>query len=218
MAKILNGYFDLVHRRPLVALVHLFVVYIGAMFASFLVSLLLFAVIGVFNGYEFESRHFVLFDQISGLAFDGIFVIAASLYLASYLKCFIHTVNRSTGETSLAAVSELILSFVLLFAIVHYYIFLVSPDVAYSGLPPQPTLDEGVLSGMAGRIYGVIFYVPDLKLLVSFLYFSTVTTSTVGYGDILPVSSLARLATVIQIIVGFGLVAVALGGVLSNRD
>jgi uncharacterized membrane protein len=43
------------------------------------------------------------------------------------------------------------------------------------------------------------------------LYFSMVTISTVGYGDVLPVSSTARMLAVIEAVLGQFFVAVLVG-------
>jgi len=44
-------------------------------------------------------------------------------------------------------------------------------------------------------------------------YFSTITLSTAGYGDIVPVSDLAKVLVSIEIIVGFGLLGFLLSRV-----
>jgi hypothetical protein len=41
------------------------------------------------------------------------------------------------------------------------------------------------------------------NLLVDFIYFSVVTVSTVGYGDILPVAVLPKLVSIFQILLGY---------------
>ena len=42
----------------------------------------------------------------------------------------------------------------------------------------------------------------DMALVAMFQYFSTITVTTVGYGDIVPVTSIARLVTGLEAIVG----------------
>lgn len=50
----------------------------------------------------------------------------------------------------------------------------------------------------------------------SLLYFSLVTLTTVGYGDILPVSSAARLAAGFEAVVGVLYIAVMVGSIVGN--
>jgi hypothetical protein len=49
-------------------------------------------------------------------------------------------------------------------------------------------------------------------------YFATTTFTTTGYGDIAPMSQAARIATSIQMAIGFGLVAIVLAVALSQRE
>jgi hypothetical protein len=52
--------------------------------------------------------------------------------------------------------------------------------------------------------------------LWDFIYFSTVIQTTIGLGDILPNSTLVRKLVVLQVIIGYGLLSVALNLVLSQ--
>lgn len=49
------------------------------------------------------------------------------------------------------------------------------------------------------------------QTLLSPLYFSVVTLTTLGYGDVLPVSIAAQIACMVQVVIGY----VMLGGALS---
>lgn len=53
-------------------------------------------------------------------------------------------------------------------------------------------------------------YTPDYWSYFDFFYFSTITQATVGYGDILPNSTLIRFLVVIQTLLGLFLFAVAI--------
>jgi hypothetical protein len=55
----------------------------------------------------------------------------------------------------------------------------------------------------------------DVWSFVDFLYFSTITQTTVGYGDILPNSRAVRVCVILQILWGYYLIAVSVNSVLS---
>jgi hypothetical protein len=52
---------------------------------------------------------------------------------------------------------------------------------------------------------------------LDFLYFSTVTQTTLGYGDILPNSTTVRMVVTIQIVVGLAVLGVLINIVLRRR-
>jgi len=59
---------------------------------------------------------------------------------------------------------------------------------------------------------------PFSQPLISFvdaLYFSTITLSTTGYGDVVPVSGVARVVVSVEIVLGFGLLGFLLSRVAS---
>jgi len=58
---------------------------------------------------------------------------------------------------------------------------------------------------------------PTLWRYFDFIYFSMITQSTVGYGDILPNSTVVRSIVVAQIIVTYALLVVVLNLVLSSE-
>jgi voltage-gated potassium channel Kch len=62
----------------------------------------------------------------------------------------------------------------------------------------------------------------EMSLVAVFQYFSTVTVTTVGFGDIVPVTPAARLATGLEAIVGQLYVAVVIatlvGRVVARRE
>jgi len=57
---------------------------------------------------------------------------------------------------------------------------------------------------------------PQIWRYLDFLYFSTITQSTVGYGDILPNSTLVRSIVMLQIVMGYALLVVVLNTVLGS--
>ena len=67
---------------------------------------------------------------------------------------------------------------VLLFGVLYWIIEIISPGVHFKGVKRQPS--------------GHLFY--------DFFYYSMVTQSTFGYGDIVPVSNFARGAAMCQML------------------
>lgn len=59
---------------------------------------------------------------------------------------------------------------------------------------------------------------PEVWSYWDFVYFSTVTQTTVGYGDIVPNSTSVRVVVVVQLVLGTGLLVVGLNLVLRNRS
>jgi voltage-gated potassium channel Kch len=54
-------------------------------------------------------------------------------------------------------------------------------------------------------------FTQDLTSFFDALYFSTITLATVGFGDIAPVSPLARALVLVEVMVGLGLLGFLLG-------
>lgn len=77
----------------------------------------------------------------------------------------------------------------------------------YRDMAKQP--ETRALMLVAGLVFlvGVVFYVNvEHWSVVDAIYFCVVTLGTVGYGDITPTSDVAKLFTVIYIIVGLGVI------------
>ncbi len=122
-------------------------------------------------------------------------------------------------EMTILGVAQLVFVTIIIFAAAHYYVALLSDtepnSPVYSNLP-QPMPEEGWAD--QSDLIKRLFFFPPMETIVNFIYFSTVTTATVGYGDIAPVTMLARVLTIAQIWISFLLVAVVLGWVIGNRD
>jgi hypothetical protein len=73
-----------------------------------------------------------------------------------------------------------------------------------------------------GLIYATLFVIQDnaftkpVQGVFDFFYFSVVTATTLGYGDILPVSKTAKFLVCIEVIMSIALVSVYLGVVIGR--
>jgi voltage-gated potassium channel Kch len=74
--------------------------------------------------------------------------------------------------------------------------------------PIQPRVWPLIVIGVSILTIGTIFYhfVEKLKFLDAF-YFSTITLTTVGYGDITPQTDIGKIFTVFYVLIGIGLIA-----------
>lgn len=65
--------------------------------------------------------------------------------------------------------------------------------------------------------YSVAGELKDLKLLES-TYFSVVTITTLGYGDILPAGNISRVLVIIESILGVLLIGLFLNAIFENKS
>jgi ion channel len=70
--------------------------------------------------------------------------------------------------------------------------------------------------GTEERLASISSDTPQVWGFWDFIYFSAVIQTTIGLGDILPNSTLVRKLVVLQVIIGYGLLSVALNLVLSQ--
>ncbi len=69
---------------------------------------------------------------------------------------------------------------------------------------------EATLAEQNRRLLTISGEAPEVWSFADFLYFSTITQTTVGYGDILPNSTMVRIVVVVQIVFGLLLIGVAI--------
>ena len=103
--------------------------------------------------------------------------------------------TRVTTNTILGGINVYLL-LALTFMFLHATVIFVSPD-AYT-IGGRPLLEVAKTDG-------------DTHGVATFLYFSITTLSTLGYGDIIPASSVARLLTSAEAIIGQLYVAIFIG-------
>jgi voltage-gated potassium channel Kch len=74
--------------------------------------------------------------------------------------------------------------------------------------PPQPKISRIIMLGIAIVGVGTFFYHIVEKLsFIDSLYFSVITLTTIGYGDIVPKTDVGKIFTVFYVLVGISLLA-----------
>lgn len=153
------------------------------------------------------------------LAFNGSFVCASLVVWGHFLlgahRAFTYAVAPAMTSRAAARIVQLVGSATLAFAVLHYYVALLSDPGAYAGML-APTPERG-WCGACGVLDRLMF-IPSTATVVDCLYFSAATMTTVGYGDIHPASTMAKLVTVTEMMAAFTLIVVILGGVLGRSD
>jgi hypothetical protein len=120
----------------------------------------------------------------------------------------------SGDQRRVSGVLQALLSVIFGFSVLFYYLQLFSGNSAFEGMHPihlrdydfedLPTLVERLL------------ILPPWETVVDCFYFSVVTITTLGFGDIRPVSPVAKLITSAEVVAGFILIVLALGSVLGK--
>lgn len=167
---------------------------------SLLISIILFALFITFSFY------------VISLAFLGFFLIL-SIIIPSFL-----IFKQSLLTTS--KVNVIIMSYVFTifsFALVYYVLQVNSIDIVKRISDINQT---SVMNSLAFHIINIDSFneVKDFEDFSSFLYYSIVTMTTLGFGDISPLSLYARIATSIQVLFSLIHIVFGLTIVFSNKD
>jgi hypothetical protein len=133
-----------------------------------------------------------------------------------YLNDFICGFGEKPGRTLLVA-----LFVIFLFSIIFMFSGLSLPDYYTKDMvtmyqPDYKFWQDIVKSSetLSGILYGIVkllfYYIPIeyLKDYVYFFYFSVVTFTTVGYGDITPISPLSKILSNIEMLIGVTLAGI----------
>lgn len=133
--------------------------------------------LGYIAAFEFITRYF----SIDGIAYIILGLIGLSIY--GYLIRFVFIMISHAGsgkKTSGEAVYNIILSVIsgiIFFAINYFYLSVNDPNAFVGHLGSAP-----------------------LSRLIGCIYYSVITFSTIGYGDIVPYSNLARLIVIGEVL------------------
>ncbi len=143
--------------------------------------------------YSFRVEYYLMFKIISGINLILLFYCLAILFKYSFIDVLF-------GKREIVP-SDLIITFLSYVTMGVSYGFLYVIISIYSDAPAFKGIDY------AGS---------KLSLYFEHIYYSFVTLTTAGYGDITPVSFWARLATIVEILCGIMLINLILGITLSS--
>lgn len=211
--KITNGYkrVDQFAMNHPASLIPLFFVYIVVwLFVAVILLLVTMPIVMTLVGD--------MSDQYVGLnmtAWENLILIGTlwpvfGHYIYLNIKAF-YQANIVVGDRALIfRIFQLFLSITFVFALIYYYLQLFSRNKAFTGLR-----DIGFdWSKSYVQTYEAFLHIPSVDVIVDYFYFSVITITTLGYGDIHPLSSIAKLACSIQVLVGFIVVVISLGSVV----
>ena len=105
---------------------------------------------------------------------------------------------------------------VFTFSVIYYYLQLFQDNNALYGIfeikLPQ------YHSHRIAEIVTKIAVVPSFDTIVDCFYYSITTISTLGFGDIRPLSASAKVVTCFEVMAGFLLVVISIGSVIGNSS
>ncbi len=106
-------------------------------------------------------------------------------------------------QFQLAGLLEVYAAIILIFASSYAIVQASSPEANFSGMPILWRANDPVDLGVhVSRLHELFF---------DSLYLSIMTITTVGYGDLVPISRLAKFLTAIEALAGISFVGIALG-------
>jgi hypothetical protein len=119
--------------------------------------------------------------------------IVAIHYFYVGLRTLVSAAALKSSALPILRVAQLIVVTVFLFAAAHYCVALFSLKNAYHGIE-NPKPESGWYEN---DIFSHLIFLPSIDTVFDFLYFSTVTTATVGYGDMYPETRVAKILTIV---------------------
>ena len=139
-------------------------------------------------------------------------MLIASTVVVPPLCLGVLLLHYKSSAASLRGIVSLYLSLIVICATIDLDMmihFSHSGGLPFQGMPSMWDFPAG--SGMA------IDWPSFLVVVVDCLHFSVETLSTVGYGDIVPVTWFAKMAVDIQVLMGLGITVLAVGTHFSAR-
>jgi len=196
-----------------VLLVPAFLLYVLASIATCVLSFLLFAGLYLIT-YRFWEFSADLTEALWQLTSYVLLAIIWGHYLFRNFYVFIKNFKISGDVLAIGRILQLLLTVVFVIAAAYYYLQLFSDNRALSGMHPTPQGKEH--TNRDPSALELLVQPPPLESAVDCCYFSIVTITTLGYGDIEPQTVPAKILTSIEVLFGFVLIVVVLGSIIGR--
>ena len=162
----------------------------------------------------------VFFPSIGSVVPKFLKFASTVLITGPVVIALLQILNLKHTVTSIPKLALLYMEIILMFGVVYFYAVSDKEDISS---PMNTTVIKGIKADWTTR---VINEEPDKietmkQALISFedcVYFSMVTSTTVGYGDMVPVTPATKLLVGIQVLVSFFLIAFGAGYFFSLRS
>jgi hypothetical protein len=198
----------LVRNRP-IAVVGLFPVYVVL---SILIGYIASSILIVsFDYLDLRGSIFPVFAFLI-IFFSGLFVLWLHYIILSF-TALISNVRIEGDASIIARVAQALITTIFAYALIYYYLQLFGENKAFDGIHPI-IFEKGW--------FGVWFIdrlslIPPYETVVDCFYFSVTTISTLGFGDIHPITPMAKILTSCEVITGFILIVLSLGSVIGGK-
>lgn len=136
-----------------------------------------------------------------GMFFSILAIVGGLVPLSALIIVFVRLV-RDTSRFRVSILLELYAGVLVVFASLDSLVQCAATQAAFAG---APTLWDGAAHSLADHIERIH------AVFGTVLYFSVVTMTTLGFGDITPVSAPARVLTALQALCGVSFVSVSVG-------
>lgn len=186
---------------------------VGAMMiASLLPSLYL---INVWSGDDFQ-----IFNTFENMKFLRIFRLILLANLVPSLGIFTRVLKKE--KSTLYVVFTIVLITILVFALVMYNVEGIDSPQAHEKVLKEYNISNGtkftedeIFNSSSNTIdIKIIYEIQSMIKIHSFLdslYFSTVALTTIGFGDISPITDIGRIITIVMSVIGIAVLATPSG-------
>jgi hypothetical protein len=174
-----------------------------------LISAALFIPIALIPG-EYSGN---IAEGLFYLSFFILLCITWSHYIIMNVLVFKNNIVILGEKKIITRIIQLFFAVVFSFAVVFYYLFLFTNNEAFSGMHHIASAYD--MKRMDN--FDKLSLVPPLNTVIDCVYYSVVTITTLGYGDIEPRTNIAKIISMIEVLSGLIIVVLSLGSVVGGN-